>query len=488
MFKRTSIAASKNENRSWLKKNKTLQVARTNDHQEREAHAIADSVLGRSRLAIGKPSFSTPSADWFASKARKNDQGETNAKNSVSNVVNKPGQTLTPEDKSYMEARFGLDFSQVRIHTGSQAAESARTLQARAYTTGNNIVFGAGQYRPNSRSARYILAHELAHVAQQSPLQSGNDRYIQRIGIFESIARFFGSGTFSESELLSYIDFLKTKKTIEDAYDSDNKARDVVVRWKKGDSAFTILTVPIRILLINEMASGYLSSDDQSGILSLLEDSITSELTAILAGISIASLKGRFDGKYAKRLKTLLSDQEEEDLLAALGENWNVIGVMEILHRHGDEHIIKTILDTGYKIIRFDSAFDKWRYADGSIKENELTGLQGNTLRSPLEIRIRNDMSDERAAATLYHEVSHVQSVEPDYLKQEIDVRVETEEFKIRHGLPPTRPGYRNPDGTVNREFIKKEIESSSHYNPVGRTRIGRRYVNEREVTGWKMP
>ena len=66
-----------------------------------------------------------------------------------------------------METRFGHDFSKVRVYTDARAAASARTLDARAYTIGQTIVFGAGEFAPATREGRRLLAHELAHVAQQ---------------------------------------------------------------------------------------------------------------------------------------------------------------------------------------------------------------------------------------------------------------------------------------------------------------------------------
>lgn len=66
-----------------------------------------------------------------------------------------------------MEQRFRYDFSSVRIHEDRDAARSARTLNARAFTVGNHIVFGQDQYQPQSASGKRLLAHELAHVAQQ---------------------------------------------------------------------------------------------------------------------------------------------------------------------------------------------------------------------------------------------------------------------------------------------------------------------------------
>jgi hypothetical protein len=67
-----------------------------------------------------------------------------------------------------MEARFGSDFSDVRVHTDRSAAQSAEMLQADAYTTGRDIYFGAGQYAPQSDAGQHLLAHELTHTVQQS--------------------------------------------------------------------------------------------------------------------------------------------------------------------------------------------------------------------------------------------------------------------------------------------------------------------------------
>lgn len=79
------------------------------------------------------------------------------------------GQSVISTDTQY-------DFSTVRIHTDGKAAESARAVNALAYTVGNDIVFGAGQYRPESTAGQHLLAHELTHVAQQN--QGG--KHIQR--------------------------------------------------------------------------------------------------------------------------------------------------------------------------------------------------------------------------------------------------------------------------------------------------------------------
>jgi hypothetical protein len=86
----------------------------------------------------------------------------------VHEVLHSHGAPLDAHARLFFEPRFGFDFSQVRIHTDARAAESARTVNALAYTVGSDIAFAAGQYAPRAASGQRLLAHELAHVAQQT--------------------------------------------------------------------------------------------------------------------------------------------------------------------------------------------------------------------------------------------------------------------------------------------------------------------------------
>ncbi|MFZ1729984.1 MAG: DUF4157 domain-containing protein [Bacteroidota bacterium] len=90
------------------------------------------------------------------------------AAGSPEKVISSPGQPLDPATRAFFEPRFGHDFSNVQVHADRTAAESAHELGALAYTVGTGIVFGKGQYVPESPSGRRLLAHELAHVVQQS--------------------------------------------------------------------------------------------------------------------------------------------------------------------------------------------------------------------------------------------------------------------------------------------------------------------------------
>ncbi len=85
----------------------------------------------------------------------------------VHEVLQSTGQPLEKDTRGFMESRFGHDFSRVRIHTDSKAIQSARAVNALAYTVGQEIVFETGQYAPKTNAGRRLLGHELAHTLQQ---------------------------------------------------------------------------------------------------------------------------------------------------------------------------------------------------------------------------------------------------------------------------------------------------------------------------------
>jgi hypothetical protein len=85
----------------------------------------------------------------------------------VHEVLRSSGQPLDASTRAFMEPRFGHDFSGVRVHTDTQAAESARAVNALAYTVGRDVVFGEQRYSPQTLAGQRLLAHELTHVVQQ---------------------------------------------------------------------------------------------------------------------------------------------------------------------------------------------------------------------------------------------------------------------------------------------------------------------------------
>ncbi len=139
-----------------------LKINEPGDIYEQEADRVSDQALAAQAhpLVRGAP----PRIQRFP----KQSSGQPDAApTSVTEVLASRGRPLDPVLRQDMEQRFGHDFSSVRVHTGAPAHDSARSLRALAYTVGNSIVFGTGQYAPGTRAGRSLIAHELTHVVQQ---------------------------------------------------------------------------------------------------------------------------------------------------------------------------------------------------------------------------------------------------------------------------------------------------------------------------------
>ncbi|WP_049890718.1 eCIS core domain-containing protein [Halogeometricum borinquense] len=94
--------------------------------------------------------------------------GDANVPDSVRDVISSPGQQLDTSIQRAMEDRMGDNLGDVRVHTGPSAAKACEDINARAFTVGNHIAFNHGEYDPSSAEGQHILAHELAHVRQQT--------------------------------------------------------------------------------------------------------------------------------------------------------------------------------------------------------------------------------------------------------------------------------------------------------------------------------
>ena len=106
----------------------------------------------------------------------------------VSQSLHSGGVPLSPSIRAFYEPRFERNFDQVRVHTGSQAADTARRINARAFTVGEHIVFGAGEYAPETRAGRHLLSHELTHAVQQGKAQPGSKSMVQRQEMIEGFS------------------------------------------------------------------------------------------------------------------------------------------------------------------------------------------------------------------------------------------------------------------------------------------------------------
>ena len=140
-----------------------LKVNEPGDIYEQEADRIADQVLA----APAHPAVSgvPPRIQRFSGQS--NGQMDT-APASVDHALASPGRPLEPALRQDMEQRFGHDFSQVRVHSGAAAEQSARDVNANAYTVGHTSCLAAGRFAPGTHEGRRLIAHELTHVVQQS--------------------------------------------------------------------------------------------------------------------------------------------------------------------------------------------------------------------------------------------------------------------------------------------------------------------------------
>lgn len=139
-----------------------LTIGPVNDPLEREADRVAAQVVAASD---GRPAGK---ADVHVKRsAAQGAEPMPVAPPSVDQALADPGRPMEPALRTSMERRFGSDFSRVRVHANAEAERSARDVNARAYTVGRDIVFGAGQFAPHTLSGRRLIAHELSHVVQQ---------------------------------------------------------------------------------------------------------------------------------------------------------------------------------------------------------------------------------------------------------------------------------------------------------------------------------
>lgn len=183
-----------------------LDVSRPEDRAEQEADRVADAVM-RSGADLGERVGVTDESTRLAQASslgpevdRPHEQDELHDEVAATRMVAEEGQEgevgaalearikylsgvgkpLDELTRAFFEPRFGYDFSAVRVHSDSRAAEISRSLHARAFTVGTDIAFGAEGYSPETPEGRRLLAHELTHVIQQG---SGVATKVQRAGL-----------------------------------------------------------------------------------------------------------------------------------------------------------------------------------------------------------------------------------------------------------------------------------------------------------------
>jgi len=161
-----------------------LRIGLPGDKYEQEADRVADEVMRMSEPGGQRQvEPEEEEEEELQAKAISGHISETNP-NLESHIqsLKGGGQPLSANERSFFEPRFSHDFSQVRVHSGTQAGEMAKGINAKAFTIGKNVVFGSGQYSPKTDEGKKLLAHELTHVIHQQSaalrIQQKTDEFI----------------------------------------------------------------------------------------------------------------------------------------------------------------------------------------------------------------------------------------------------------------------------------------------------------------------
>jgi len=149
-----------------------LKVGSPNDSFEKEADSVADKVVNQSKgnhNDMGQNPITSGITNIQKKEApTPNQNSDVSAVESSLNAAKGNGQKLKGTTKEEMESGFGVDFSNVNIHTGTKAEEINDKMGAQAITSGSDIYFNRGKYSPETRSGKSLLAHELTHTIQQT--------------------------------------------------------------------------------------------------------------------------------------------------------------------------------------------------------------------------------------------------------------------------------------------------------------------------------
>jgi hypothetical protein len=270
---------------------------------------------------------------------------------SVREGLHDSGRPLDPRTRGYMESRFGVDFGNVRVHTDDHAAQSARSINARAYTVGSDVVFSSGKYAPETASGRKLLAHELTHVVQQSP---GAAR--KAAGVSASPRRVQRSEGGWTDRLLAKVrrlpgyDLFCTiiGKDITTWQDKPSSKEDILREFVKlidGQEAYERLTKAAGAIekawdwLKNELTNRHLTLDDFKALIDQAKNSLSlSDLVHFEEAVE--RIKGMFRPAYesAIDLAKIAFRKFFEIVVEVVMDNFGDTGkqVMDFLRKAGD--------------------------------------------------------------------------------------------------------------------------------------------------------
>ena len=393
-----------------------LTVGSANDPLEHEADAVADRVMRMPEQSfVQRKCASCEEEDKVQRKSstsfiqKTGIQGGTVASDAVSNKINASkggGSGMDSHTQSFMQNRFGADFSDVKIHTGGDAIQMNRDLNAKAFTVGNDIYFNEGRYSPNSDSGKHLLAHELTHTVQQG---GSVDLPIQRaIGDGHDLS----SPRFHNDAVL------------EEIYDGNSQ----LAMGSTGDAVTKIQHAlqDLGVFLRNFGIDGIFENETRRGVSAYQRRKhINGDASGVVATETITSLDNEF-AAVTDSAATLSQNPADMACLLELLCPWN-------------RALVTDFRDANFRVILVDRLFWADEMLDGALwQPNPMEGA-GETDSGV--IRIKAADTCEVVAKTLYHEYQHARS--PRRLRRQPWADEETNAYtletnwSIARGLSP---------------------------------------------------
>jgi len=283
-----------------------LTIGQPNDKYEQEADRVADQVMSMSNADVAQRVETGTVQPMRIQRLEAGEEEEelqakempgqtpTVAPNLESriNSLRGGGQPLDSATRSFFEPRFGHDFSKVRVHTGSCASETAKSVNSMAFTLGNNVVFGSGHYHPATQSGLRLLGHELTHVIQQKkaltpfalpPFAPGLTHVVQQSSHRLGEAAFHKPTDHHQNSSERGLNFLSTSKAY--VQRDVTGARDQLLELERRRAAMIAVTER------EQRAGEQEALSSSQGALNVANDAVGSEIanvqTRILGQITV---------------------------------------------------------------------------------------------------------------------------------------------------------------------------------------------------------
>ncbi len=306
------------------------------------------------------------------------------------NSLKRRGQSLPKSVRNYFEPRFGYDFSGVRVHTDNKASETAKSINAKAFTRGSDIIFNAGQYSPETSEGSHLLAHELTHVVQQNEMRKS--KFNSNIHALSS-TETPGIVNKAPKNHISRLKVNTRSKTVKDSKDRDVKVTEVI-------TAGECKTKPIPESLVT---AGVTSTKAFFGF-RYCKGSFAAEgegSLEYLSGLVDKILKGKDRGENFKKLQEAL---KKSGPLAGMSLTLRFNSFLAKFEGGAKAGLDESVTGQVKGVLRYSKGKFRVEGIAGykglkeGIKKSSSTTLQFNTDIGPVEVRLSGGILSEETS------------------------------------------------------------------------------------------